>query len=118
MKIKKLAISILIIAMIAILNSVNIFAIAPIKREVYNTTSLIISFIMKGLMAFGIILYIVSSIIYIIKSKTDKNEKIKKIIKWLAILVVVSLVLWFGSEEVKKIGMTIKYEGKPYLRFR
>lgn len=118
MKIKKLAISILIIVMIVILNSANIFAIVPtIRKEVYNTTSLIISYIVKGLMAFGIILYIISAIIYIIKSKTDKNEKIKKLIKWLVILIIVSLALWFGSEEIKKIGMTITYEGKPYLRF-
>jgi len=115
MKIKKVILFMVFVAIILILNSTNVFAIAPIKTEVYNRSSLIISLIMKLIIFIVFISYVVFSIVYMIKAKKDKSEKIKKIITWLIITLIIILGLWFGSEAVKQIGMTIRYEGKTPL---
>lgn len=115
MKIKKVVLFIATVAIILILNSTNVFAIAPMKIEVYNNTSLIISFIMKLMIFIVFIAYVVFFIVYMIKSKKEEKEKIKKLIKWAIITLIIILILWFGSEEVKKIGMTIRYESNQHF---
>lgn len=110
MKTKKVILFIVFVAIMLILNSTSVLAFrAPIATEIYNRTSLIISIIMKLIIFIVFISYVVFFIISMIKSKKDKNEKIKKLIKWLIIAVIIILILWFSSETVKKIGMTIKY---------
>lgn len=112
MKVKKVVLFIVIIIML-IVNSTNVSANTvkrpPIAMEIYNSTSLIISIIIKSIIFIIFILYAVFFIMYMIKYKKDKNEKMKKLITWLIIAVIIILGLWFGSEAVKKIGMTIKY---------
>lgn len=109
MKIKKIVFFIIIITLILILNSSNVFASVAAKViEIYNNTSLIISIIMKLIAFIVFILYVVFFIVYII----NKDKKIKKLIKWSIIAITIILILGFGSEYVKKIGMTIK-SNKP-----
>lgn len=110
MKTKRVILFIVFVTILLVLNSTNVLAIrAPIATEVYNHTSLIISIIMRLIIFIIFISYVAFFIISMIKSKNDKNEKIKKLIKWLIIAVIIILILWFGSETVKKIGITIKY---------
>ena len=107
MKAKRVILFIVFVTVLLVLNSTNVLAIrAPIATEVYNRTSLIISIIMKLIIFIIFISYVAFFIISMIKSKKDK---IKKLIKWLIIAVIIILILWFGSETVKKIGITIKY---------
>lgn len=101
---KKVIVSIAIIVMLLIISTIDVFGItAPIK-VIYNEISYIISIVMKIIMALLLISYIVFAIIYMNKSKKTKSEKIKKLVILLIITIIISLGLWFGSEEVKFIG--------------
>lgn len=114
---RKKAIVSLSMFLIILINTLDVFgdhAIMPVYRPIYNETSYIISIIMKIIMALIIISYIVFTIVYMIKSKKDKNEKVKKLIKLLIITTIISLGLWFGSEKVKLIGARQRTEGRPH----
>ena len=112
MKVKKVVLFIVTIAITLFLNFVNVLAAyrAPVLVAKYNSMSLIISIIMKLSTCIILISYLVLIIIYMIKSKEGKIKKIKKMIKWFMIVVIISLILWFGSEPVKEIAMTVKYD--------
>jgi len=111
---KKVIVSVIIILMVLI-NSLNVFGITakgyPIYELIYNETNLIISIVMKVIMFLLIGSYIIFAIVYIMKSKKDRNEKVKKLIKLLIITIIISLGLWFGSEKVKTIGMIEQFAG-------
>lgn len=98
----------LIIFIIFILETTNAFAITRARIYQYNIVSLVISIIMK-------IASLILFITYFIKMVKDKKYKDKKLLKWLIIIIIISLGLWFSSEGVKNIGMTFEYVSKPLL---
>ena len=70
---------------------------APIPSK-YRTMA---SMIKLGILPV-LFVYIIASIIYLIKSKKSKKEKIIRLWIWLIIVVVICLILWYGSGYVLK----------------
>lgn len=94
MKNKKMLLFVITITMMLTLISSKVYAImAPISRRYLLLASII------RLIFFGILLiYIIFCIVYLVKSKKSKTEKVKKIIFWLVIVVIISLILWYGTD--------------------
>lgn len=97
--------------LIILINTLDVFGDHATVAVYYNETSYSISIVMKIIMFLLIISYIIFAIVYMIKSKKTKYEKIKKLIILLIITTIISIGLWFGSEKVKTIGMTWKNSG-------
>ena len=103
---------ILTIFLVFMLATTNVFAITMARKYEYNTISLVISIIMKVTSLILLISYIINFLIKVFKNKNFEN---KKLILWLFIIILISFALWFSSEKVKNIGMTVEYVGKPML---
>lgn len=109
MKIKKVLLTILSIAIMLILNTTKTYAI--VAREVYNEVNVVISTIMRLAIPILVIAYIIFAIIYSIKSKKDKKDKRKTLIIWVIISIIVIIVLYFGADMVLEAGKT--YTSRP-----
>ena len=98
MKIKNILLLILNAAIIlALMPSIAYANLAPIPSKYLITASIM------RLSIFAILLiYILSSIIYLVKSNKSKNEKNKKLVLWLIIIVIVCLILWYGADFILK----------------
>lgn len=94
MKVKKVVLFIVTVAIILFLNSSNVYAnMAPLPTKYILTASIM------HLSIFVILaIYIISCIIYLAKSKKLKSEKLKRLIIWLVIVIVVCLTLKYGSD--------------------
>lgn len=106
---KRKLLSIVGIIGVLILNFTKTYAL--VARKVYNDINFAISFIMKLAIIISIIVYIIWAIIYFMKSKKEKNIKIKTLFIWLILVVVVDITLYFGSDIVLEAGAT--YTSNP-----
>lgn len=98
MKIKKVLLYIVIVSMLLSLMPSFAYAnMAPIASKY------LISAAIMRISVFAILLiYILSSIIYLVKSNKSKNEKIKKLVLWLIIIAIICLILWYGADFIFK----------------
>lgn len=110
MKVKKIVLFIVTIAIMLFLNFTIVLAFnmpdsnVPLRMIHLDHIAFKISGIMRLSTCIILISYLVFVIIYTIKSKEDKIKKIKKLIKWFIIVVIISLILWFGSIPVEEIA--------------
>lgn len=95
MKQKNVILSMITISAILISIPTLVFAIMPHYQ--YNSINMIISMILSALIPIIALIYIIWGIKYLIKSKDDKIEKIKKIVKWLIITIVGIAILIVGN---------------------
>lgn len=86
-----------IIGIVAILISIPTLAFAVMPHYSYNSINMAISMILGLLIPIVALVYIIWGIKYAIKSKDDKIEKIKKIVKWLIITVAGIAILVVGN---------------------
>lgn len=94
MKVKKIILFIVTVAISLFLNSSNIYAnMAPISGKYLLSAA-----IMRLSVFVIVLIYIISCIIYLIKSNKSKVEKFKRLILWLVIVIAVCLILWYGAE--------------------
>lgn len=103
MKLKKVVLSLIIISAILISIPTLVFAFMPHYQ--YNSINMIISMILSALIPIIALIYIIWGIKYLIKSKDDKIEKIKKIVKWLIITIVGIAILIVGNSWVVMSGI-------------
>lgn len=98
MKLKKVVLFIVTIAIMLFLNSSDVYAnMSPLSPKY-----LMPAFIMLLSIFVILFIYIISSIIYLAKSKKQKNEKLKRLIIWLVIVIVVCLILKCGADFILK----------------
>lgn len=98
MKVKKVVLFIVTVAIMLFLNSSNVYAnMAPLATK-YTLTAAI----MRLSIFVILVIYIISCIIYLAKSKKLKSEKLKRLIIWLVIVIVVCLIFWYGSDFILK----------------
>lgn len=96
MKVKKVVLFIVTIAIMLVLNSSYVYAsVAPLKN-------ILPAAIMRLSIFVILFIYIISSIIYFAKSKKSKNEKLKRLIIWLVIVIVICLILKYGADFILK----------------
>lgn len=94
MKVKKVVLFIVTIAIMLFLNSSDVYAnMAPISTRYALPVAIMIVILF---------IYIISSIIYLAKSKKSKTEKLKRLIIWLVIVIVVCLILKYGADFILK----------------
>lgn len=72
----------------------------------YNILTLCLSYIMRIVALLSIITYIIWAIRYFVKSGEDKEQKIRKIIKWLIIIAVVVGLLLCIAKPIYEMGIT------------
>lgn len=98
MKIKKVLLFIVTFFMLlSLMPSLAYANMAPIASKY------LISAAIMRISVFAILLiYILSSIIYLVKSNKSKNEKIKKLVLWLIIIAIICLILWYGADFILK----------------
>ena len=109
MKLKKVILTTLGIAIMLFLNSVKSYAI--VARVAYNEVNVVISSIMKYAIPILIIAYIIFDIIYLKKSKKEKKIKIKTLSILLVIDIIAVIGLYFGADMVLEAGKT--YTSRP-----
>lgn len=98
MKIKKILLFIVTVFMLlSLMPSLAYANILPIASKY-----LISAAIMKISVFAILLIYILSSIIYLVKSNKSKNEKIKKLVLWLIIIAIICLILWYGADFILK----------------
>lgn len=98
MKVKKVVLFIVTIAIMLFLNSSDVYAnMAPISTRYALPVA-----IMRLSIFVILFIYIISSIIYLAKSKKSKTEKLKRLIIWLVIVIVVCLILKYGADFILK----------------
>ena len=96
MKIKKIVLFASAVAMILALTFSTVYAnMAPIPRKYLTLAS-----IMRLISLVILLTYIVSSICYLVTSKKSKNEKIKKLVLWLVIIIIIRFILCYGADFV------------------
>ena len=104
MKIIKSVLIIIGFAIIIIFISGKVYAIKPI--EVYNPVNVTISNILKVVPIVLMVAYIICAIIYYFVSKQDKKIKLKKLLIWFSILIVIGLTSYLCAEPVLKEEMS------------
>lgn len=109
MKLKKVILTTLGIAIMLFLNSVKSYA--NVARVAYNEVNVVISSIMKYAIPILIIAYIIFAIIYLKKSKKEKKIKIKTLSILLVIDIIAVIGLYFGADMVLEAGKT--YTSRP-----
>lgn len=92
MKVKKVVVFIVTIAMMLFLVSSETYAI----RAPLSSKYLLLVAIMRLIIFVILFTYIISTIIYWAKSKKSKSEKLKRVIVWLVMVIVVCLILKYG----------------------
>ena len=98
MKVKKVVLFIVTIAIMLFLNFSDVYAnMAPLSVK-YTLPAAI----MRLSIFVILFIYIISSIIYFAKSKKSKTEKLKRLIIWLVIVIVICLILKYGAEFILK----------------
>ena len=98
MKVKKVILSIVTVAIMLFLNCSNVYAnMAPIATKYTLSAG-----IMKLSVFIILFIYVISCILYLAKSKKLKSEKLKKLIIWLVIVISVCLILWCGADFILK----------------
>lgn len=98
MKVKKLVLFIVTIAIMLFLNSSDVYAnMAPLSIKYALPAA-----IMRLSVFVILFIYIISCIIYLAKSKKSKTEKFKRLTIWLVIVAIVCLILWYGAGFILK----------------
>lgn len=109
MKIKKISLFIFSFVTILILSSTKVNAL--VARVVYNPVNVFISNIMRIAPIIFIIAYIIGAIIYYMKSKKDKKNKIIKLVIWLIVIAILATISYFCADIVLEAGAT--YSSRP-----
>ncbi len=115
MKITKRILIIIGIVIMIILYAGKVYAIMPI--EVYNPVSVIISNILKNIPIVLIVVYSIWAIIYYSKSKQYKKHKIRILLIWLPITIVIGTILYFCAEPVSKIGISYTSSQNEFRKY-
>lgn len=109
MKLKKAKLTTLCIVIMLSLYSAKSYAL--VARTVYNEVNVLISSIMKGAIPILTIAYIIFAIIYLKKSKKEKEIKIKTLSILLIIDIILVIALYYGANIVLEAGET--YTSNP-----
>lgn len=89
MKVKKVVVFI-------VTTAIMLFLISYAIRAPLSSKYLLLVAIMRLIIFVILFTYIISTIIYWAKSKKSKSEKLKRVIIWLVMVIVVCLILKYG----------------------
>lgn len=116
MKIIKRILITLGFAIIIIFNAGKVYALKPI--EVYNPVNVTISNILKVVPIVLMVVCIIGAIIYYSVSKQDKKFKLKKLLIWFSILVMIGLTSYLCAELVLKEGMSYSSSQDDFRNYK
>lgn len=99
MKKRKLFLLIIIVAILFMaVPSFTYALVATIPNKYY-----VIEDIMKSCSLGVLLIYIIASIIYLVKSKKSKKEKSIRLMIWLVVIIIICLTLWYGADYIIEI---------------
>ena len=116
MKIIKRVLIIIGFAIMIIFISGKVYAIKPV--EVYNPVNVTISNILKAVPLFLMVAYILGIIIYSVVSKKDKKHKVKILLIWLFVVLIIGVTSYLCAEPVLKEGMSYTSNQEIFREYR
>lgn len=116
MKIIKRVLIIIGFAIMIIFISGKVYAIKPVK--VYNPVNVTISNILKAVPLFLMVAYILGIIIYSVVSKKDKKHKVKILLIWLFVVLIIGVTSYLCAEPVLREGMSYSSSQDDFRNYK
>ena len=94
----------------------KVYAIKPVK--VYNPVNVTISNILKAVPLFLMVAYILGIIIYSVVSKKDKKHKVKILLIWLFVVLIIGVTSYLCAEPVLREGMSYSSSQDDFRNYK